>query len=286
MSVQQSEPWIDTGLDGDVDDLYHYSREATGVANFDAVTDDAYRQFAEQGYLVIEEAFTPAEVEGALAGLLDVIDGKYPEFAGIQFEAKARDLLPTLAPEAKQDVVRKLIAFVEYEPRLAAIAHHPKLLAMLARMIGETPTLYQDQAMLKPPFIGREKPWHQDSAFFDLPLDSTIVGVWIALDEALPENGCMHIIPGSQSAGPVLHFQRRDWQLCDTDVAVNEVVAVPLKPGGLLFFHSLLHHGTPPSHSAKRRRALQFHYKPASLERTDPEVRLAVFGSDGKDVTC
>src|SRR6476620_9525209 len=42
MSVQQGEPWIDTGLDGDVDDLYHYSREATGVANFDAVTDDAY----------------------------------------------------------------------------------------------------------------------------------------------------------------------------------------------------------------------------------------------------
>ncbi len=142
--MQQSEPRIDTGFEAEVDDLYHYSRETTGVANFDAVTDDEYRQFAEQGYLVIEEAFTPAEVAAALAGLLDVIDGKYPEFTGIQFEAKARDLLPTLAPEAKQDVVRKLISFVDYEPQLAAIAYHPKLLAMLARMIGETPTLYQD----------------------------------------------------------------------------------------------------------------------------------------------
>ncbi|MFW6213947.1 MAG: phytanoyl-CoA dioxygenase family protein [Spirochaetota bacterium] len=38
-------------------------------------------------------------------------------------------------------------------------------------------------ALVKPPG-GREKPWHQDHACFDLPLDSTIVGVWIALGHA------------------------------------------------------------------------------------------------------
>lgn len=286
MSVTPGELWVDSGIEGSPSDLYRYSREATGVPTFDAVTDEHLRQFAEQGYLVIDQAFTAAEVEAALAGLLDVIDGKYPDFTGIQFEAAARDLLPTLAPEAKQDVVRKLMGFVDYEPRLAAIAHHPKLLALLERMIGETPVLYQDQALLKPPFIGREKPWHQDNAFFSLPPTATVVGVWIALDEAVPENGCMHIIPGTQNAGPVVHFQRRDWQLCDTDVAVNETMAVPLRPGGLLFFHGLLHHGTPPSQSARRRRALQFHYKPASLQRTGDEERLRVFGSKGKDVTC
>ena len=55
-------------------------------------------------------------------------------------------------------------------------------------------------ALLKPP-RGREKPWHQDHAYFNLPLDTPIVGVWIALDEATPENGCMHVIPGSHREG-------------------------------------------------------------------------------------
>jgi phytanoyl-CoA hydroxylase len=240
----------------------------------------------KDGYLVINDAFSEREVSSALNGLLDLIDGAQPDFQGIQFEARAVDLLPTLEREQKQDVVRKLMDFVRFDERLAAISSNPSLLGVLERIMGEPPDLFQDQALLKPPLIGREKPWHQDNAFFSLPADAMIVGAWIALDEAVPENGCMHIIPGTHRAGPVPHFQRRDWQLCDTDVAVSEVVAVPLKPGSCLLFHGLIHHGTPPSRSPNRRRALQLHYKPASVGRTSEDERLAVFGADGKDVTC
>ena len=151
---------------------------------------------------------------------------------------------------------------VEYEDRIA-LAQHPQMIAVLARLIGATPELFQDQALLKPPLIGREKPWHQDNAYFNLPPETAVVGVWIALDEATPENGCMYVIPGWHRAGPVVHFKRRDWQICDTDVAADAAWTVPLKPGGCLIFHGLLHHGTPPSRSPQRRRALQFHYKPA-----------------------
>jgi phytanoyl-CoA hydroxylase len=83
-----------------------------------------------------------------------------------------------------------------------------------------------------------------------------------------------------------VHFKRRDWQICDDQVATNRVVAVPLQPGGCLFFDGLMPHGTPATRSPKRRRALQLHYIPASAERTTTEERMAVFGSDGKDVTC
>lgn len=156
----------------------------------------------------------------------------------------------------------------------------------MARLVGDTPELFQDQALLKPPLIGREKPWHQDNAYFNVPPETAVVGVWIALDEATPENGCMYVIPGSHRAGPVIHFKRRDWQICDTDVAADAAWTVPLEPGGCLIFHGLLHHGTPPSRSPQRRRALQFHYKPAGATQIAAEQRLAIFGSEGKDVTC
>lgn len=287
--------WLDEGVDDRAAaDLYRTHRTADGVAGFGSVTDKHVDRFKREGYLVVEDAFPPGMVADALDGLLDLIDGQRPAFidgqqvnaSGIQFEAKAADLLPTLTREQKQDVVRKLIGFVEHEPRLAAIAEHPPLVDAVARIMGEAPVLFQDQALLKPPLIGREKPWHQDIAFFTLPADAMVVGVWVALDEALPENGCMHVIPGSHRAGPVPHFQRRDWQICDGDVAVEEVVAVPLRPGSLLLFHGLIHHGTPPSQSPRRRRALQIHYKPESVARIEEEERLAVFGSEGKDVTC
>jgi phytanoyl-CoA hydroxylase len=267
-------------------ELYRAEQAAGGLAGFAAATDDQIALFHEQGYLVIHDAFDGAEVDDALAGLLDLIGGKYPAYRGVQYEKNARDLVAAHPGEQRQDSVRKLWKMVEHERRIAALARRPQLLALLARLIGDTPELFQDQALLKPPLIGREKPWHQDNAYFNLPPQTTVVGVWIALDEATPENGCMYVIPGSHRQGPVIHFKRRDWQICDTDVAADAAWTVPLKPGGCLIFHGLLHHGTPPSRSPQRRRALQFHYKPASVEQIAPEQRLAVFGSEGKDVTC
>ena len=167
------------------------------------------------------------------------------------------------------------------------MAENPDLLAAMTRIMGEAPALSQDMALLKPPRIGREKPWHQDMAYFDFPTDTTIVGAWISLDDALPENGCMMIIPGSHREGPMPHWQRRDWQICDTDVQVGKSLAVPLPPGGCLLFHCLLHHGTPPSRSDKRRWALQFHYRPSSsAPMPDSSNRLSVFGTEGKDASC
>jgi phytanoyl-CoA hydroxylase len=267
-------------------ELYRAQQAASGVNGFAAVDDDQIALFHEQGYLVVHNAFTSTEVADALAGLLDLIGGKYPTYRGVQYEKNTRDLVATLPDEQKQDSVRKLFKMVEYEERITALAQHPHMLALLAQLVGDRPELFQDQALLKPPLIGREKPWHQDNAYFNVPPETAVVGIWIALDEATPENGCMYVIPGSHREGPVIHFKRRDWQICDTDVAADNAWTVPLKPGGCLIFHGLLHHGTPPSRSPQRRRALQFHYKPASATQIAAEQRMAVFGSEGKDVTC
>jgi phytanoyl-CoA hydroxylase len=288
VQVEMSAPVFDPDSGGGEEILYLYDAATVvgGVQGFAAVGEAEVAQFHDLGYLVVEDAFTPQEVDDAQQAIVELIDGQREGFRGVQFETAARELLPTLSAEAKQDYVRKLSAFVDYDARLKALAEHPQLIALLDRLMGEPPELFQDIALLKPPLVGREKPWHQDNAFFNLPPQTTVIGVWIALDEALIENGCMHVIPGSQGEGPVIHWKRRDWQICDTDVQTARVVAVPLRPGSLLFLHGLLHHGTPPSRSPKRRRAVQYHYKPASVGRITGEEHRAIFGSEGKDVEC
>lgn len=268
------------------EELYRTAQRSDLLPDLASIGAADVARYHEDGYLAVRSGLASQQVDEALAGLTSLV--VEPRGADLQFESWAADRLHEFDGPTRLDAVRKLMGFVDHEPRLHAIAHDDELLALVARLAGtENLLMFQDMALLKPPGAGREKPWHQDNAFFALePGSAPIVGVWIALDEATPENGCMHVIPGSHREGPVIHFRRRDWQICDTDVQTWRAVAVPLPPGGMLFFDALLHHGTPTNRSDRRRRALQFHYVSASAITVDEDRRLAIFGSEGKDVTC
>lgn len=269
------------------EDLYRFDHVANSITGgFSSVSDKDINYFHQYGYLVIEDGFTQDEIRSALEGMVYLMDGNNPDFKAIQFEPKLAKAKDEMNPEERRDAIRKIFKYVGHEPRLNAIAEHAGLLGVLQRIMEDTPILFQDMALVKPPRYGSEKPWHQDLAYFNIQKGTTVVGVWIALDEATAENGCMHIIPGSHIEGPMIHFNRRDWQICDTDVPVARDTVVPLQPGGCLFWHGLLHHGSPANQTTKRRRALQLHYKPAGSEEISTHDRMDVFGSDGKDVDC
>ena len=266
--------------------LYKTTRRADYLDTLSDIDDRQIARFHDQGYLAIQRAFTPQQIESAGQAMWDLIDGKSQDFKGIMAEAAKRGHFSKLTGEARRDSVRKLWKFVDYDTRLNDLAHDPYILSVLSRMMDDTPVLFQDMGLIKPPHIGREKPWHQDCAYFNYPVGTTVVGVWIAIDAATEENGCLHIIPGSHREGPIPHFRRRDWQICDTDVAVPRNVTVPLDPGGCLFWHGMTHHGSPTNRSAHRRRALQYHYRPESTVELTTKERLAIYGGDELGVTC
>jgi phytanoyl-CoA hydroxylase len=272
-------------LEGDIHDpgLYSYEKAATGVDSIDKITQEQIQFFHDQGYLVVNNLLSEDEIEGAKLGIKALIEGDDQDYKGVQIEGKLRG--KDLTIEQKHSAVRKLASFVEHDSRLKHVSEHPQILSLLTTLMGEEPLMFQDMALLKPP-QGREKPWHQDCAYFNMPLGSLVIGVWIALDEATSENGCLHIIPGSHKEGPMLHFKRRDWQICDTDVEVKRDVMVPLKPGSCLFWHGMTHHGSPTNLSSSSRRALQFHYKPQSSKSISKEERLGIFGGEMVGAEC
>ncbi len=258
-------------------DLYGQRLLSDYAADLHSIDDAAIDAFHALGYLAVQRVFSDAEVASARAAIDDLIAGAVPAFRGVQRESGR-------GSEAARPV-RKLMHFVDHEARLAALAHHTGLSALMQRLIGDVPELFQDMALLKGPG-GREKPWHQDSAYFDLALGTAVIGIWIALDEADLDNGCMHILPGTHRMGPAEHFKVRDWQICDSAVQTQLDVAVPLPPGGCLIWHGMLHHGSPTNHSSKMRRALQFHYRPASSTRVSTEERMQHFGGAVRGATC
>ena len=240
---------------------------------------------------MVKDAFNPAEIESAVEGIHNLIENKYSDFRGVQIEPKLIKQVDDLTPSQYRNSVRKVYNCLDYEPLLNEIFYAPKLLQIVAQMIDAAPVHLLEMALLIASGFGTDYPWHLDGSYFNFSLDETVVGVWIALDDTTVENGCMHVLDQGHKEGPQNHFLRRDWQICDTDVerlhhSRLKVAAIPLPAGGCMLFSGLLPHGSPPNQTAKRRRALQFQYYPASTEQTTDENRMAIYGGEGKGIEC
>ena len=183
--------------------------------------------------------------------------------------------------------VRKIMFFTKFNETLDSLSKHPKIAGVVEELLGEPTDMIQDMALLKPPGGGREKPWHQDLAYFRYSPPEKVIGCWIALDTATVANGCMRVVPGTHLEGPIVHRHTElDCQIPDEFMALDRVVNVPLAPGGMLVFSALLHHGTADNNSPTRRRALQFHYAAKSCKKITVEQHAEMFHEEGHYAGC
>ena len=219
-------------------------------------------QYRRDGYLVVRDLLGPRNVAACIQALTDLAMGRIaPRETKLMFETGVN--ADTLGPEQRELAIRKYMDFCIDAPVLGAAAMSRRLHLILDQLLGQGRVLMQEMALVKPPRIGSEKPWHQDAAYFRITDPGLVVGVWIALDPALKMNGCMELVPGSHLDGPVPHVHENDFNRCRITPAklrVRERVAIEMQPGDALLFHSLLHHFTAPNKSDLRRRAIQFHY--------------------------
>jgi phytanoyl-CoA hydroxylase len=265
--------------------LYRTDRVHSPLQSPDELDDKQLQRFGELGFVAVENVFSAGEIATAKQALSDLIASPDAEHMCLDIEPDARDR--KLSPQEREPFVRKIMWFTQREPRLHDICFAPKLIGMVERLLGGAKVnMVQDMALLKPPHIGREKPWHQDAAYLLFDPPTGVLGTWTALDAATAENGCMHVIPGSHLAGPVPHYHDRDCQIPDEAIDVARDVIVPLKPGGVLLFSALLHHGTPPNRSPQRRRALQFHFARQDCRKVDPAAHEQYFHDRAGYAAC
>jgi len=274
------------------------------------LSDDLIVQFRSEGFLAFSDVLTPAEVEASRAALHHLtrelvttpkgryvpakdksIHGAatYESLDGIVSVTLERGFDPAgQTPEEIEMKVRKYWAFVrEDEVFQRMVSPGSRLHGVVSSLLGPDSILFQEMALVKPPFIGSEKPWHQDNAYFSFaPLDA-ILGVWIALDDATTENGCMHTIPGGHKAGAFRHHHGSDCEIDKGLLEVERAVPVPIPAGGAMFFYGLLPHQTPPNFSPGRRRALQFHFRGAQTRKLEDAAYDTVFvNRRGEAASC
>jgi ectoine hydroxylase-related dioxygenase (phytanoyl-CoA dioxygenase family) len=219
------------------------------------VTPQQVEQYRRDGYLVFEELFRPEEVGALLRRLEELVLEQVPRPPGVRMQIEPAVQRGETAAPSPLEALRKVEGLVENDERFGALARDPRILDVMEALIGPDIKLFRDALMMKPPRHGSAKPYHQDSAYWSIdPPD--LVSVWMALDDATLENGCMRVLPGSHTWGVVEHQHLADYQVDEEKLDTSGEVAVPLKAGGCLFFHSLLLHATAPNHSPHPRRSM------------------------------
>jgi hypothetical protein len=154
--------------------------------------------------------------------------------------------------------------------RVWDILNHPKLVSYVRDLLGEDVIGWGSHFFCKLPMDGKSVDWHQDCSYW--PLTPTrAVTVWLAIDDADHENGCMEVYTGSHHHG-LIDFEAsasNSGNVLNQSVKAPEQYGqhqlTPLKAGQISIHSDLLVHGSSPNNSNRRRCGLTLRYCPASV---------------------
>ena len=241
------------------------------------ITQQQIDYFAENGYLRYGKVLEMNEVEALRAALNKVIavemtggDDREIEF---KFGHRRGEVMEGGAEAQKPRVLTQYVNMWKREPIYERLLHHPVISGAASALLNTARVrLWHDQIISKPPQDNGLFRFHQD--FYNWPLqEPRIVSCWLALDEATPENGCMHVVPGSHrdprfglesyaaelEARAAAEAEGLEWEESERKKMEYEPPSigrpVELKAGECMFHHSLNFHATPANVSERQRRA-------------------------------
>ncbi len=160
---------------------------------------------------------------------------------------------------------------MEHDAFWVRLVSDPRLLDIAEQFVGPNIALFASHYISKPPFTGQEVLWHQDGGYWPLePME--VVTLWLAVDRADKENGCMRVIPGTQTLQLIDMMNSADkGAVLDREtppeyVDESKAVDIVLDPGDVEVHHPNIIHGSYANHSDRRRCGLTIRYIPTSTK--------------------
>lgn len=232
------------------------------------LTRDQIDFFHRESYLVVR-GLTDAE---DIAVMREVYDRIFAERAGReageQFDLAGPD------EEGTEPDLPQILGPSRYAPELAESKYRRNALAVARQLLGEEADYMGEHAILKPARHGAATPWHQDEAYWDGGLEYNSLSVWLPLQEATVENGCMHFIPGSHAwevrPHHSINHDPRVHGLEVDELDASAAVACPLQPGDATFHPSRTFHYAGPNHTPEPRRAYILGFGTPPTKREQP----------------
>ena len=140
------------------------------------------------------------------------------------------------------------------------VARCESIVSSATKLLNDEVYHYHSKMIMKDARVGGAWTWHQDYGYWyqNGVLSPNLTSVFIAIDPATIENGCMQVIPYSHTLGRIEHVLKGEQAGADIE-RVNEIlkrfplVHVEMEPGDALFFHSNLLHRSDQNRSENPR---------------------------------
>lgn len=248
-------------------------------------------QYREQGYAIVEGAVSPAALDSIRSAADKIVDDFDIDRHRSIFSTKdqdrgrdryfmdsARDVHCFLEEDAvdeqgallrpKESAINKIgHAMHDLVPAFRHFCRQVIFAETLDAMGYRTPLLWQTMYIFKQARIGGEVRWHQDATYLNTEPPS-VVGFWIAVEDANRENGCLWVQPGGHCS-PLRERYEVDHengranlrQLDDTPwPSFNEALAVEVEAGSLVIFNDHMPHYSSRNLSQRTRHAFTMHF--------------------------
>jgi len=211
--------------------------------------------FHADGFLRIDQ---PLASSGELSLLRDIYDRLFARDAGKddghRFDLSGTDL------DGGRPRLPQILFPDRYEPDLCA-SFFDKASAIARQLLGAGAQTRIFHAILKPAGYGAPTPWHQDEAYWEPDQQYRSLSMWMPLQLATVENGCLWFAPGSHEWDVLPHRnigsdpRAHGLELCDASL-IEDMVACPVCAGGLVIHRNRTAHYAGPNVTDQPRRAL------------------------------
>jgi len=231
--------------------------------------------YKEKGFLVAKDLLSPEEVALLRKETVAIFRGERGPVEGLVEAGEASDAA----------ILKKYVA-IHFPHKLSPVIReylgHRGVVDVLQKIVGPNLKCMQSMLFVKAPGKAGQS-WHQDEYYIPTR-DRSLAGVWIAIDDATIENGCLWIIPGSNRAGYIMKRVANDSdEYADVDTvdvsgySGGELVPVEVKSGSVVFFNGyVLHSSLRNKTKDVFRTALVNHYMRAeSMLPWDQDGKLA-----------
>ncbi|MDB5110612.1 MAG: phytanoyl-CoA dioxygenase [Mucilaginibacter sp.] len=221
--------------------------------------------YQENGFVVIEDFLTPDELDYWRETVMSAISNR----AGQKIPGKAGKVGEDDGINNDADYFSKvfdqLINLWQTDDNVKELMCNPEIGEMAAKLAGvDGIRIWHDQALFKKPWANPTS-WHLDTPFWSFS-DRKALSIWIALDDATLENGCLFFIPGSHKKtgfeNPGIGKNMDSIYEYYPSFRKMPSVAAPMKAGSCSFHNGLTIHGANANMTSGSRRAMTCAYMP------------------------
>ncbi len=214
----------------------------------------AYR---ENGFVVLHDFLTPEELEDWRRCMDEAVQQRE--------DRKLADGRMRAADSYYDNVFIQRINLWNDHEGMKRLMFDPRLGKLAAELAGvDGIRIWHDQALIKQPW-GNPTGWHLDNPYWSFSSRDAI-SIWVALDDATLENGCLYFLPGTHKSATwdnaPIGQNIGDLFRTYTDWASLPSVAAPMKAGDCSFHNGLLAHGAGANMTPGWRRAMTCAYMP------------------------